>query len=355
MGESTLTRVELRHISNKYILRNVNLTVHDGQLLALLGPTGAGKTTLLNVIAGITDYEGSVLFDSESVDDKPASKRGVGYIFQDLALFPHLDVASNIAYGMKVRKSPSSEIEEKVNEILKLMKIENLKNRYPRDLSGGERQRVALARALVISPRILLLDEPLNNLDHCTRRYLRAEIRQMQKQLRITTLFVTHDVEEAKEVGDMIAIIADGKLRQIGPSEEVFSSPIDDEVAELVGSQNILNCSSYRHLWEGLYEVDCKGTKIVVACEGSVVNKIAIPAKEIYIYADEPIGPRVNTYKGTILEMTPFSPSIMRMRIKVGENVFLAELPTEASNNLDLTVGKEIFLKLKLKSIRTYT
>ena len=175
-----MTTVELRHISNKYILRDVNLTVHDGELLVLLGPTGAGKTTLLNVIAGITDYEGSVLFDGESVDDIPASERRVGYVFQDLALFPHLDVFSNVAYGLKVQKKTKGEIEGKINELLKLMKIEHLRHRYPRDLSGGEKQRVALARALALSPlNALLLDEPFNNLDRCTRRYLRVEFRQL--------------------------------------------------------------------------------------------------------------------------------------------------------------------------------
>jgi ABC-type sulfate/molybdate transport systems ATPase subunit len=279
----------------------------------------------------------------------------VGYVFQDLALFPHLDVASNIAYGLKVQKKPLSEIEEKVDELLKLMKIEHLKNRYPRDLSGGERQRVALARTLAISPRILLLDEPLNNLDRCTRRYLRAEIRQMQKQLNVTTIFVTHDVEEAEEIGDNVAVIINGKLRQVGTPGDVFSSPVDDEVADLIGSQNVLICSSYRHIGGGLYEVNCKGTRIVVACEGSIINKIAIPAKEIYFYNDKPVGPKVNTYKGTILEILSPSSSVVKMRVKVGENTLLAELPKDLFNSLGLAEGKEIFLKLKLKSIRTYT
>jgi len=349
-----LTRVELRHISNKHILRDVNLTVDDGQLLALLGPTGAGKTTLLNVIAGIVDYEGNVLFDGESVDDKPASKRGVGYVFQDLALFPHLDVALNIAYGLKARKKSLSEIREKVDELLRLMKIEHLKNRYPRDLSGGERQRVALARALAVCPRVLLLDEPLNNLDSCVRRYLRAEIRQIQKRLEVTTIFVTHDVEEAGEIGDNVAVLIDGKLRQVGAPSEVFSSPVDDEVADLIGSQNVLTCSSCRHIGGGLYEVNCKGTRIVVACEGSTINKIAIPAKEIYFYNGKPVGPKVNTYKGTILEISSPSPSVVKVRVKVGENTLLAELPKDLFNSLGLVDGKDVFLKLKLKSIRTY-
>lgn len=332
----------------------MNLTVYDGELLAILGPTGAGKTTLLNVVAGITSYEGRVLFDDESVDDKPPRERNVGYVFQELSLFPHINIAQNIAYGLKARNRPQNEIEEKVNELLKLMKIEDLKNRYPRELSGGERQRVALARALAFSPRILLLDEPLNNLDNRTRRYLRAEIRQMQKKLKITTIFVTHDADEAKEIGDAVAVIMNGRIRQMGTPEEVFSNPADSEIADLLGFQNILTCSRCRNLWGELYEVNCNGTKIVVACEGSTINKISIPAKEIHIYTDDPEGPRLNTYKGRIQEIIQFSPSIMRTRIKVGENVLLAEMPKEIFKNLNLAVGKEVFLKLKLKSIRTY-
>lgn len=349
-----MTKVELKHISNEYILHDVNLTIQDGQILSLLGPTGAGKTTLLNVIAGIIDYEGSVLFDGESVDNKPASKRDVGYVFQNLALFPHLDVASNIAYGMKVRKRPSSEIYEKVNELLKLMKIEHLRKRYPKDLSGGEKQRVALARALAISPRVLLLDEPLNNLDNLTRKYLRDEIRRIQTELKITTVFVTHDIEEAKEISDKVAIIFNGKVHQIGSSEEVFFNPLDDKVADLIGSQNILTCSSYKQIGEELYEVDCNGIKIVVLCEESTINKIVIPAKDIQIYASEPTGSRINVYKGVILGITPISSSLIKMRIRVGENVLVAELPKEIFSILNLTVGKEVFLKLKLMSIRAY-
>ncbi|MEM3703997.1 MAG: ABC transporter ATP-binding protein, partial [Candidatus Bathyarchaeia archaeon] len=331
-----MTKVELRQVSNKYILRGVNLTVNDGELLAILGPTGAGKTTLLNVIAGIIDYEGSVIFDGESVDDKPPRERNVGYVFQDLSLFPHMNVAQNIAYGLKARNISIIKVEEKVNEMLKLMKIEDLKNRYPNDLSGGEKQRVALARALAISPRTLLLDEPLNNLDSRTRRYLRAEIRQMQKKLRIATIFVTHDAEEAKEIGDAVAVIINGKIRQLGTPEEVFSSPLNGEIADLLGFQNILECSGYRRLWGELYEVDCNGTKIVVASEGTTISKILIPAKEIHIYLNDPEGPRLNTYKGKILEIMQFSPSIVRARIKVGENILLAEMSKEIFKNLNL-------------------
>jgi ABC-type Fe3+/spermidine/putrescine transport system ATPase subunit len=175
----------------------------------------------------------------------------------------------------------------------------------------------------------------------------------MQKQLNVTTIFVTHDVEEAEEIGDNVAVIINGELRQVGTPGDVFSSPVDDEVADLIGSQNILTCSSYRHIGGELYEVNCKGTRIVVACEGSIINKIAIPAKEIYFYNDKPAGPKLNTYKGTILKVSSSS-SVVKVRVKVGENTLLAELPKDLFNSLGLAEGKEVFLRLKLKSIRTY-
>ena len=156
--------IELKNIC-KYICRDVNLEIFDKELLVLLGPNGAGKTTLLNIIAGLTDYSGSVFFDSVPVDKIPASKREVGYLFQDLVLFPHLDVTANISYGLKAQKQPQSKVEARVQELLQMMKIKHLSSRYPKHLSGGERQRVALARALALSPKVLLLDEPLRSLD----------------------------------------------------------------------------------------------------------------------------------------------------------------------------------------------
>jgi ABC-type Fe3+/spermidine/putrescine transport system ATPase subunit len=349
-----MVRVELRHVSNRYILRDVNLTIGDGELLALLGPSGAGKTTLLNVIAGITDYVGSVLFDGVSVENKPASKRNVGYVFQDLALFPHLNVFSNIAYGLKMKKMSPIEVERKVNELLALMKIEHLRERYPSEISGGESQRVALARALSISPSILLLDEPLNNLDHSIRRYLRREIRRVQRRLNVTTLFVTHDVEEAEEVGDRVAVIVGGRIRQIGTFEEVFSNPADEEVADLLGSQNVWECSECRHIWGELYEVNCNGVKVIVVSEDGAPKRIAIPANGVYIYGEEPDGSHMNTFKGIVSEVLPPSSTTARVKVNVGENALIAELSEEIFNKSNLWVGREVFLKLKLKLIRAY-
>ncbi len=218
-----MTAIELRNIEN-YACRGVNLNVLSGELLVLLGPNGAGKTTLLNIIAGLTGYKGSVLFDGRPIDELPARERRAGYLFQDLVLFPHLDVASNIAYGLRVQRWSNEKIEPRVRELLRLFKMEHLATAYPWRLSGGEKQKVALSRALAPYPKILLLDEPLSSLDWQTSRYLRSELKGIQQQLGITTLYVTHDITEAREVADRIAVIREGRIQQIRGPEDLHAS-----------------------------------------------------------------------------------------------------------------------------------
>jgi len=219
-----MTAIELLNIEN-HVCRGVNLKVFSGELLVLLGPNGAGKTTLLNIIAGLIGYKGSVLFDGRPIDELPTRERKVGYLFQDLVLFPHLDVASNIAYGLRVQRWSNEKIELRVKELLRLLKIEHLATAYPWHLSGGEKQKVALSRALAPYPRILLLDEPLSSLDWQTSQYLRFELKGLQQKLGITTLYVTHDLTEAKEVADRMAIILEGRIEQIGKLEDLHPGP----------------------------------------------------------------------------------------------------------------------------------
>ncbi len=216
-----MPEIKLKNIKN-FICRDINLTIKDKELLVLWGPTGAGKTTLLNVIAGLTGYEGSVLFDGAAVDKLPAGKREVGYFFQDLILFPHLNVRTNIAYSLIVRGTPKKETESKVNELLKLMRIEHLAYRYSKDLSGGEKQKVSLARAVASSPEIMLLDEPLNSLDPTTASYLKMEILRLKRKFGITIIYVTHCFEEAYALADRVAVLNEGKIIYIDSFEKVF-------------------------------------------------------------------------------------------------------------------------------------
>jgi len=217
-----VTFVELREITNSYCLDRVNLQVPDGELLVLMGPTGSGKTTLLNVIAGLEEYRGSVLFDGRPVDGTAPGRRNIGYLFQGNNLFPHMDVYSNIAFGLKVRGAGSAEIAERVEKLMDMFEISGLRNRFPAGLSGGERQRVALARALAISPDVLLLDEPTNSLDYRTSRRLRAEFRKWQKRLGITTVYVTHDCSEAEQMADRIAVMEQGRIVRTGRPEDIL-------------------------------------------------------------------------------------------------------------------------------------
>jgi ABC-type sulfate/molybdate transport systems ATPase subunit len=209
-----MPQIELKHISN-FACRGTNFTVRDGELLAIVGPNGAGKTTLLNVIAGLIPYEGSVLFNGVPVDSLPARMRGVGYVFQDLALFPHLDVKANIAYGLNALGHVGPEVDMRVDQMLHLLALSHLSSRHPVKLSGGEKQRVALARALAPRPKLLLLDEPFNSLDSQTRRALMSELRALQQSLHMTTFLVTHDPTEVETLADRVALLRAGRIELV--------------------------------------------------------------------------------------------------------------------------------------------
>jgi len=344
--------IELKNI-RQYICRNVNLKIQDRELLVLLGPNGAGKTTLVNIIAGLTEYEGSVLFDGVAVDKLPPSKRGVGYLFQDLLLFPHLDVAANIAYGLRTQKQPQEQVEARINGLLQMMRIKHLASRYPKHLSGGEKQRVALARALAPSPRVLLLDEPLSSLDVPTTKYLRTELKQLQQRLGITTVYVTHDLQEAEEMADRIAVLQDGHLEQVGKPEEVFFYPRNERVSDFIGAPNILDCDYCRSLGRGVMEVGCGGLVIIVPHDGNLVKRIAIFPHDIHISETRPPGPAVNRFKGTITSLNSTQEAVS-IELKAGAKNLIARMPHHIFEDMNLAAGKEVFVILKLRRIRVY-
>lgn len=237
-----MTLVELKDIRANYgaveVLKGVSLTFEPGEFVAILGPSGCGKTTLLRIIAGFTEYSGSLLIGGEDVARVPPHHRNIGIVFQDYALFPHKTVAENIAYGLKVRRLGREEREARVAEMVALLKLDGLSDRYPHALSGGQRQRVAIARALAIKPRMLLLDEPLSALDKKLREEMQVELRQLQKSVGITTLFVTHDQEEALALADKVVVMKEGLVRQIGLPTDVYRFPSDAFVADFIGKSN---------------------------------------------------------------------------------------------------------------------
>jgi len=244
--------VEVKNVTKRFgsftALDNVNLRVESGELVALLGPSGSGKTTLLRTIAGLEfpdPGEAQVLFYGEDVTTIPASERKAGFAFQHYALFRHLSVFENIAFGLRVRpkqtRPPEAEIRARVEKLLQLIQLEPLARRYPTQLSGGQRQRVALARALAVEPKVLLLDEPFGALDAKVRKELRRWLRQLHDEIHITTLFVTHDQEEALEVADRVAILREGRIEQIGTPDEIYDHPASPFVYDFLGNVNLFS------------------------------------------------------------------------------------------------------------------
>jgi putative spermidine/putrescine transport system ATP-binding protein len=219
----------------------VSLAVRRGEFMTLLGPSGCGKTTLLNLAAGFFSPDGGeIRIDGHTVNDVPTYQRQIGLMFQNYALFPHMSVAGNVAYGLKVRHVPSKERNRRVDEVLALVKLSGYEDRKPRQLSGGQQQRVALARALVINPTVLLLDEPFSALDKNLRASMQVELREIQRKLRVTTIFVTHDQSEALSLSDRLAVMSEGRIRQLGTPEEIYRRPCDRFVASFVGDANVL-------------------------------------------------------------------------------------------------------------------
>jgi putative spermidine/putrescine transport system ATP-binding protein len=220
----------------------VSLLVRRGELMTLLGPSGCGKTTLLNLVAGfLMPDSGEIAIDGLRVTDVPPYRRESGIMFQQYALFPHMNVAANVGYGLRMRRIAKPEIARRVDEALALIKLEGLEDRKPRQLSGGQQQRVALARALVIRPKVLLLDEPFSALDRNLRASMQVEIKEIQRKLRVTTIFVTHDQSEALSLSDRIAVLAEGRIRQLGTPNEIYCRPVDRFVASFVGDVNVLH------------------------------------------------------------------------------------------------------------------
>jgi sulfate transport system ATP-binding protein len=222
-------------------LDDISLTVPDGSLTALLGPSGSGKSTLLRIIAGLEEPDaGTVLISGENATAKPAQKRGVGFVFQHYAAFKHMTVFENVAFGLKIRRWKRPQTRERVHELLDLVQLPGLADRYPSQLSGGQRQRMALARALAVEPRVLLLDEPFGALDAKVRKDLRVWLRRLHDEVHVTTIFVTHDQEEAMDIAKQLVVMKDGRIEQTGSATELYEKPANEFVMSFVGEVNRL-------------------------------------------------------------------------------------------------------------------
>ncbi|HEX9961040.1 MAG TPA: ABC transporter ATP-binding protein [Pyrinomonadaceae bacterium] len=243
--ENKQIAVSVRSVSKRFgaatVLEDINFDVDEGETVVLLGASGSGKTTILRVIAGLEKPDsGRVVLHGKDVTEMPARERGVGVIFQSYALFPKMSVEQNIGYGLRLRRRPKSEINETINRLIELIGLEEHRRKYPSQLSGGQQQRVAIARALAYEPEVLLFDEPFGALDAQIRTRLRREIRALLKKINVPSIFITHDQEEALELGDRIAVLNAGRLEQIGTPYEVYNTPATEYVATFVGAANLL-------------------------------------------------------------------------------------------------------------------
>ena len=240
-----MSQITIKNAVKKYgdttVISGLNLEIRDGELFTLLGPSGCGKTTLLRMIAGFNSIEGGdFYFNEERINDKDPSKRNIGMVFQNYAIFPHMTVRENVAFGLKNRKLGKEEIKRETDRFLKMMRIDQYADRLPENLSGGQQQRIALARALVIKPDVLLMDEPLSNLDAKLRVEMRQAIREIQRDVGITTVYVTHDQEEAMSISDTIAVMREGVIQHLGTPREIYQRPQNLFVATFIGQTNIL-------------------------------------------------------------------------------------------------------------------
>ncbi len=231
-----------KYFGKSHVIKNVNLTFEKGHFITFLGPSGCGKTTLLRMIAGFYEPdEGEILLNGKNIERVPPYGRNTAMVFQEYALFPHMNVFENVSYGLRVKKAPKEEIEKRVKEALDLMQLKGMEKRFPNQMSGGQQQRVAVARALVMNPELLLLDEPLSNLDAKLRESVRVELRSIQQKMSLSTIYVTHDQSEALSMSDCIVVLKDGIVHQVGTPQEIYFEPKTPFVADFIGTTNLID------------------------------------------------------------------------------------------------------------------
>ncbi len=319
--ESVSKRFAHRVKGEVYAVREVSLTVQPAELLTLLGPSGCGKTTTLRMIAGFEQPDaGRVFIGEQDVTGLMVNQRNIGFVFQNYALFPHLSVFENVAYGLRVQRQAEGDITRAVSDVLALIGLQGYEKQFPNQLSGGEQQRVALARAIVIRPRVLLFDEPLSNLDAKLRVHMRGELRELQKRLDITAVYVTHDQEEAMAISDRIAVMHQGAIVQEGTAEDLYRRPASEFVAQFIGRTNLL-AGRVVSAGPGGVELDVAGQRIRVSDEaarvtvGQTVRLVVRP--EVVEVRGEDSGPGV---PGTIVSLT-FLGEKAEYQVRVGTDL----------------------------------
>ncbi|HSB73973.1 MAG TPA: ABC transporter ATP-binding protein [Candidatus Methylomirabilis sp.] len=333
-----------------YAVRDVSLTVQPAELLTLLGPSGCGKTTTLRMIAGFEQPEaGRVFIGPQDVTGLMANQRNIGFVFQNYALFPHLSIFENVAYGLRVQRKTEGDIARAVGEVLSLVGLQGYDRQFPNQLSGGEQQRVALARAIVIRPRVLLFDEPLSNLDAKLRVHMRGELRELQKRLQITAVYVTHDQEEAMAISDRIAVMHHGRIVQEGSAETLYHRPASEFVAGFIGRTNLL-AGKVLHVGPEGAEVEVAGARLTVTSRavpltaGAAVRLVVRP-EVIEIRHGDPGG----GIRGKIVSRT-FLGEKAEYRVRVGEDILQVTSYSSGQRGV-FTPGQSVTLHLQTDDI----
>ncbi|HEY73396.1 MAG TPA: ATP-binding cassette domain-containing protein [Thermoflexia bacterium] len=354
-GKNLVSHLQVRDLGvdlDEFHLREIDLDVAPGEYFVILGPTGGGKTVLLETIAGLhRPRRGRILVGGEEITAIPPERRGVGFVYQDYALFPHLNVAQNIGFGLKLRREERAVVERRVDEMGRLLSIDHLFHRRPGTLSGGEQQRTALARALVVEPRLLLLDEPLSALDPSTREGLQRELARLQRKLGTTTLHVTHDFEEAVALGDRVAILDEGRIVQVGSPEDVFRKPASEFVARFVGVRNVFRgdlCPG----GDGYKLLVLDGAQIAVVTELTGRVHASIRPEDIFVF-QEPLRSSVrNSFRGRIVEITDRG-MLVYVTVRVPSE-FTCVITRRSLEEMALRKGLEINIAFKASAVHIF-
>jgi ABC-type Fe3+/spermidine/putrescine transport system ATPase subunit len=334
-----------KRFGNVQALDNVSMDIPKGSFTTFLGPSGCGKTTMLRTIAGFYEADqGDIYIGNRLINNVPSHQRNAIMVFQDYALFPHLNISKNIAYGLKIKKISEQEIASRVENTMQYLDIQGLGKRTPGQISGGQQQRVALARALVMEPEVLLLDEPLSNLDAKLRMNIRAELRQLQKRLGITTIYVTHDQAEALALSDQIAVMNNGKIVQIGSPWEIYYQPVNTFVADFVGTANLLE-GNVRTIEDGSLVVRIENTDIRIDEPGETLRRgdsvtICIRPETIDVFSKVP-DDTFNIVKGEIGNFI-FEGAHLRYWIKVGTRMLMVDVSDPSEKGV---YEGEVFLR----------
>lgn len=352
--------LDLRNITKRFgslmAVNKVSFSLDRGRLVTFLGPSGCGKTTLLRVVSGFAEPdEGEVILDGENVTRKPPNARDTAMVFQNYALFPHMTVAQNIGFGMRIRKQSKDKIENEVKRLLALVKMEGLGERKPHELSGGQQQRVALARALSLHPKILLLDEPLSNLDANLRVNMREEIRRLQRRLGLTIIFVTHDQEEAMSISDLLVVMDQGVVKQVGSPTEIYEKPADEFVANFIGHINFFSGEVIGlseddmslQIAQGRLKVTRPSFPVAI---GDKVKLVVRPESINLVDAGKELVGIENVIEGRI-EVAMYIGSIIRYTIRSAEQILYVDSSDpqytgifQEGSRVKLTLKKEIHL-----------